>query len=85
MVFSQAAVILQDVPASEVDVDFFGEARGVTQLPQLLLSLLKGFPFLLGEPLVGVRGKIVRLIIDDLGSTHTGEKQPQWWKMSTEQ
>lgn len=59
VVFSQAVVFFQDLPASEVDGDFFGKPRGVTQLPQLLLSLLEGLSFLLGEPLVGVRGKVI--------------------------
>lgn len=78
MVFSHTAVLLQDLSTSKVDSDFFGKPGGMAQLPQLLLSLLEGLPFLLGEPLVGVRSKIIRFIVNDLGSTHTGKKQMRW-------
>lgn len=75
MVFSHPAVLLQDLSTSKVDGDFSGKPGGVAQLPQLLLSLLEGLPFLLGQPLVGVRSKIIRFIVNDLGSTHAGKKQ----------
>lgn len=40
VVLSHPTVLLQDLPSSKVDGDFFGKAGGMAQLLQLLLSLL---------------------------------------------
>lgn len=70
VILSQVFSLLQNAPASEVERDLTVFARGVAKLLKLLLPLSQGLALPRVQPLVGVGGKIIRLIVQHLSSAN---------------
>lgn len=71
VILSQVFSFLQDSSTSEVKGDLTVFVGSVAKLPKLLLPLAQRLALHRGQPLVGVGGKIIALIVQHLSSANT--------------
>lgn len=70
VVLLEVPILLNHLPAGEVQRDLAVFTRGVLEIPQLFLTLAQRRALVRRQPLVGVRRKVVRLVVQDLCSAY---------------